>query len=144
VGDILDMPFADRAFDVVLSYRLVPDVVRWQEFLAELARVARQAVVMDYPEVRSINYITPLLFRFKKQMEGNTRPYTCFRQGQLDAEMAAYGFRPAGGFPEFFLPMVLHRKLNQPELSAGMERVCRGLGLTGLFGSPVIVKYARV
>jgi 2-polyprenyl-3-methyl-5-hydroxy-6-metoxy-1,4-benzoquinol methylase len=143
VGNILDLPYPDQSFDVVLSYRLLPHVTAWQPYLAELARVARQAVILDYPEVRSINYIAPALFRFKKRLEGNTRPYTCFRQSQLAEVFARSGFEPAERRAEFFLPMVLHRKLGQPALSAAMEKVFRALGLSALFGSPVILKMVR-
>ena len=143
VGNILDMPYPDQAFDVVVSYRLLPHVTRWQEFLAELARVARKAIVLDYAEVRSINYAAPYLFRFKKQLEGNTREYTCFRQGDLLRVFNAVGFRPAARFPQFFVPMVLHRKLKQSGLSKAAEKVFRLTGLTALFGSPVILKVVR-
>lgn len=144
VGNILDLPYPDRSFDVVLSYRLLPHVTRWEEFLAELARVAKQAIILDYPEVRSINYITPLLFSFKKKLEGNTRTYTCFRRSQLLRVFDRYGFVKTDSYAEFFLPMVLHRKLEAPGLSDAMEKACRLLGLTGLFGSPVILKLSRM
>ena len=143
VGNILDMPYPDQAFDVVVSYRLLPHVTRWQEFLAELARVAKKAVVVDYPEVRSINYAAPYLFRFKKQLEGNAREFTCFRERELLRILNELGFRAAARFPQFFVPMVLHRKLKQPGLSAAAERFFRLTGLTGLFGSPVILKVVR-
>lgn len=143
VGDILALPYPDGAFDVVLSYRLLPHVTQWQPFLAELARVARHAVILDYPEVRSVNYIAPQLFRFKKRLEGNTRPYGLFRRSELLAEFAAHGFTAGDRFAEFFFPMVLHRKLNRPGLSAGLEGLSRILGLTNLLGSPVILKVVK-
>lgn len=144
VGNILDLPYPDRSFDVVISYRLLPHVTRWQEFLAELARVARQAIVLDYPEVRSINYATPYLFEIKKNMEGNTRTYTCFKENDLLSVFKSHGFERAGRHAEFFFPMVLHRKLNAPQLSAAMEGISRAVGLTGWLGSPVILKLVRL
>jgi len=141
VGNILNLPYPDQAFEVVLSYRLLPHVTRWEPFLAELSRVAKHAVILDYPEARSINSIAPYLFRFKKQLEGNTRPYTVFKEAQLVKVFSAHGFIRSDRYPEFFLPMVLHRKLKQPQLSSGLEKICRLFGLTGLFGSPVIIKF---
>jgi ubiquinone/menaquinone biosynthesis C-methylase UbiE len=143
VGDILGLPYPDQAFDIVLSYRLLPHVTHWETYLAELARVAKKAVLLDYPEVRSINYITPLLFHFKKKLEGNTRAYTCFRQAQLLNFFERQGFTGSDRYAEFFLPMVLHRRLKSPRLSAFLERASRSSGLTGLFGSPVILKFER-
>src|SRR5690606_17371349 len=93
VANVLDLPYPDRAFDVVISYRLLPHVEQWQVFLAELTRVAGQAVVVDYPEVRSANAIAPLLFPLKKQLEGNTRTYTTFRRRELLDAFAEHGFR---------------------------------------------------
>lgn len=142
VGNILALPYEDRSFDIVLSYRLLPHVERWQPFLAELARVARKAVILDYPEVASVNAATPFLFGVKKQMEGNTRTYTTFRQAQVVAEFRQHGFSLESRYPEFFFPMVLHRKLGRPGLSAALERFARWLGLTRRFGSPVILKLA--
>lgn len=140
VGNILDLPYPDNAFDVVLTYRLLPHVTQWQPLIAELARVARRAVVLDYPEIRSINYIAPYLFRFKKSVEKNTRPYTCFREQDLLAQFARYGFVKGDSYPEFFLPMVLHRALKAPRFSALVEKVCRNLALTKYFGSPIVLK----
>jgi hypothetical protein len=39
--------------------------------------------------------------------------------------------------------MVLHRALKMAPLSAGLEGVCRALGLSRLWGSPVIIELAR-
>lgn len=143
VANVLDLPYPDRAFDVVISYRLLPHVEQWQVFLAELTRVAGQAVVVDYPEVRSANAIAPLLFPLKKQLEGNTRTYTTFRRRELLDAFAEHGFREEARYPEFFFPMVVHRKLEKPGLSAALENASRAVGLTGWLGSPVILKLVR-
>lgn len=143
VGNILDMPYPDKAFDIVISYRLLPHVTRWPEFLAELARVARKAIILDYPEVRSINAISPHLFFLKKHLEKNTRDFTCFRHNELASAFGKMGFSPTERVPEFFLPMVLHRKLKQPALSSAAEKFFRATGLTSLLGSPVILKLER-
>lgn len=140
VGNVLDLPYSNQAFDVVLSYRLLPHVTQWQRFLSELTRVARKAVILDYPEIRSVNYIAPRLFGFKKRLEGNTRPFTCYRESQLLAVVNPLGFVRADRYPEFFLPMVLHRIGRSPTLSALLENLCRQIGLTTVFGSPVILK----
>jgi hypothetical protein len=76
-------------------------------------------------------------------MEGNTRPYTTFRQRQVLDAFRTNGFIQGGKFAEFFLPMVLHRKAKMPRLSQLMEDFCRGLGLTNSFGSPIILKMIR-
>jgi ubiquinone/menaquinone biosynthesis C-methylase UbiE len=144
VGNVVDLPYPDQSFDIVISYRLLPHVTRWQQLLAELARVARIAVMVDYPTVRSVNYIAPQLFKFKKRLEGNTRSYTCFKEEDLLTVFQQHHFARAERYPEFFLPMVLHRAMKSPSISAALERVFRFTRLTSVFGSPVILKLVRV
>ena len=143
VGDILDMPYPDRAFDVVICYRMTAHVTRRREYLRELARVAEKAVILDYPEVRSINALAPYLYGIKKRLEPNTRRFQCFREGQLLEVFDEVGFRRADRYPQYFLPMMLHRRLNQPRLSSALERLFRLAGLTRLLGSPAIMKVER-
>jgi ubiquinone/menaquinone biosynthesis C-methylase UbiE len=143
VGDILNLPYPDQAFGVVVSFRLLPHVTLWEQYIRELTRVAEKAVIIDYPDVRSFNYLAPKLFSWKKRMEGNTRPYTTFRQRQVLDAFRSSGFIRADRFAEFFLPMVLHRKAKLPRLSQMMEDFCRGVGLTYSFGSPIILKMVR-
>lgn len=143
VGSIINLPFADKAFDVVISYRLLPHVTAWQRYLAEMSRVARYAVVLDYPEVQSVNYIEPLLFRFKKNIEGNTRPYTCYRQSQVLNAFRQHGFTFGDRYRQFFWPMVLHRKLKNLGVSSALEKITRGIHATDVLGSPVILKVVR-
>jgi ubiquinone/menaquinone biosynthesis C-methylase UbiE len=143
IGNILALPYADQQFDVVVSYRLLPHVQAWQQCIAELTRVAQQAVLIDYPAICSVNYIAPLLFKVKKGLEGNTRPYTSFKEQELLAVFHTHGFYRADRFAEFFLPMVLHRMMRFQSLSWSLEAICRVSGLTAMFGSPVILKLLR-
>ncbi len=48
VGNLIKLPYPDRAFDAVVSYRLLPHVTQWQVLMAELTRVARHVVLVDY------------------------------------------------------------------------------------------------
>ena len=143
VGSIMSLPYPDQSFDVVISYRLMAHLIRWQDFLRELARVAGKAVIVDYPEVRSINSLSPWLYGLKKRIEPNTRRFQCLREAQLLETFQESGFKRADRFPQYFLPMMLHRALKQPRLSSAMERIFRATGLTSLLGSPVILKVER-
>ena len=143
VGNLVDLPFPDQEFDVVISYRLLPHCERWKQLIAEFCRVARKAVIVDFPEVNSVNAIAPWFFKWKKGIEKNTRPFTCFKQKEIVEEFEQHGYRLDERFPEFFFPMVLHRALKAPKLSAAVEKVCRGLRMTDLFGSPVILKMVK-
>ncbi|MBN1672981.1 MAG: methyltransferase domain-containing protein [Kiritimatiellae bacterium] len=142
-GNLLALPWPDRQFDVVLCFRLITHCEPWPALIAELCRLARRSVIVDYPTSRSLNKVAPLLFGAKKKVEQNTRTWTLFTHGQIARAFEANGFGLKSRHPQFFLPMVLHRMLKRPRLSAGLERVCRGLGLTRLLGSPVIAEMRR-
>jgi ubiquinone/menaquinone biosynthesis C-methylase UbiE len=143
VADHLALPYDDRSFDVVLSYRLLTHVTRWRELVAELSRVADQTVVVDFSSVRSFNYIAPQLFNFKKRVEKNTRPFTCYREAELLEAFVASGFERGDRYPQFALPMAFHRMIGSPWFSSLKEGALRGIGFTSLFGSPVILKMVR-
>ena len=143
VGDVLALPYEDNAFDVVISYRFLAHVEQWQAFLRELARVAKQALLVDYPTLRSINYITPLLFSVKKGVEKNTRPYTCYNEAELLSYARSLGLEVGDRYAQFFWPMVLHRMMKQPGVSTLLEGSARGLGLSKLLGSPIILKLTK-
>lgn len=142
-GDLLALPYPDRSFDVVLCFRLLTHCDEWPRLAAELCRVARRAVIVDYPTGQSLNCITPALFGAKKRIEGNTRTYTLFPHRQIAETFAAHAFRRTALAKQFFLPMVLHRMLKCPPLSRLAEFPFRVLGLTALLGSPVIARFER-
>ncbi len=143
VGNVLDLPYPDNSFDVVISYRFLAHVTQWQTFLSELARVAKQAIIVDYPTVQSVNAIAPYLFSFKKRFEGNTRRFVCYQEAQLQNYLKSRGLQLSERYPQFFFPMVLHRMLKSPSLSSTLEQSVRSLKLTNFFGSPVIAKFTK-
>lgn len=139
--NLLALPFPDGAFDVVLCFRLLTHCDAWERLVAELGRVARRAVIVDYPTGQSLNCVTPALFGAKKRIEKNTRTYTLFPHRQMAAAFAVHGYRRTALAKQFFLPMVLHRVLRSPVLSGLAEGACRCLGLTALLGSPAIARF---
>ncbi len=143
VANVLSLPFGDRSFDSVLCFRLLPHCEQWPELIGELCRVAGNEVILDYPTSQSSNAIAPLLFGLKKRVEGNTRRWRLFRHAEISDVFAINGFETAKRMPQFLLPMVLHRALRCRALSVGIEAVCKALGLTRLWGSPVIIQMKR-
>ncbi len=143
VGNVIELPFDDGSFDAAISFRLLTHCSRWPELVKELCRVARKSVVVDYPTSESLNVIAPALFGAKKRLEGNTRTWRLFKHAEVIEEFARHGFESRSRTGQFFLPMVLHRALKIAPLSAGLEGVCRALGLSRLWGSPVIIGMAR-
>jgi SAM-dependent methyltransferase len=142
-GDLLQLPFPDRHFDIVSSFRLLTHCERWERLVGELCRVARHAVVVDYPTSQSLNVIAPALFGAKKRLEGDTRQWHLFRHEEVSRAFVRNGFAGISRRRQFFLPMVVHRKLGMPALSKLPEGLFRLTGLTGLFGSPVVLEARR-
>jgi len=142
-GDLLQAPWPDRSFDVVLAFRLLPHVTRWRELIAEMGRLARHAVIVDYPTIRSVNAMSGAFFPLKKGVEGDTRPFTVFRDEDIGEAFAAAGYVAAARRPQFFLPMALHRATGSAALARGLEGGARALGLTSALGSPVILRLER-
>lgn len=141
--DLLDLPFADRSFDVVLAFRLLAHVERWRELVGELCRVADKALIVDFSDTRSFNALYGALFGLKRRLERNTRPFLTFRPGEVEAECGRHGFGRPAILREFFLPMVVHRALGRDGLSRVVEKGSAAAGLTRALGSPVILRVQR-
>ena len=140
---LLDLPFRDKSFDVVISFRLLPHLDQWPDLIAEMCRVADKAVVVDYPDIRSFNFFSEFLFKAKKAVEGNTRPFRCFSRSEVLKPFLKSRFNQPHFSPEFFCPMAIHRAINNRTFSVAVESVSRWMGLTHLWGSPIILRVLR-
>jgi 2-polyprenyl-3-methyl-5-hydroxy-6-metoxy-1,4-benzoquinol methylase len=140
VGDLRHPPFSARSFDAALSFRLLPHLADWPALVAGLCRMARRAVILDYPTRRSVNTWAGALFEAKQRLEGDTRPFRVFDDREVEEAFAAHGFQATARRPQFLLPMALHRGLHLAVLSRGLEAAARGLGLTRRWGSPVVLR----
>lgn len=143
-ANVVDLPLADRAFDCAIAFRLLTHCRQWQALVHELCRVARRAVVVDYPTRQSLNAVAPMLFGAKKRLERNTRPWRLFRHAEIVEAFRREGWRPDRRKAQFFLPMVLHRAMNARSLSIALEGLFRGAGCTARWGSPVIARMIPV
>ncbi len=138
ICDLRQLPYEDNEFDVVIAIRLLCHLSDWDTVYREMCRVAKCAVIIDFPTKRSLNALTPLLFSVKKKIEKNTRHYETFHPSSFTAIPTAHGFDRIRRTNQFFLPMVVHRVLGGNIVARFVESVCRGIGLTACFGSPVL------
>ena len=143
VCDAARLPFPDRSFDVVVAVRLLTHLDAWRKALAEMCRVSRRAVIVDYPDTRSFNRLYGVLFAWEKAVEGNTRAFRSFQPREVIAECARHGFGRPAARRQFVVPMVVHRKLGKAGASRAIERASVFLGLTRALGSPVILRVQR-
>jgi 2-polyprenyl-3-methyl-5-hydroxy-6-metoxy-1,4-benzoquinol methylase len=142
-GDLLDPGLADRSFDVVLSYRLLPHARRFEDLVATLARLAGKAVIVDYPTRRSLNAAADVFFGLKRNVERDTRPFRVFADEEVLGAFSRHGFRPTARRGQFLFPMALHRAAGSAGLARGLEAAASATGLTRLLGSPVILRLER-
>jgi len=142
-ADLWRLPFADRRFDLVVGIRLLAHVEAWRELLAEMARVSRQLVLVDFPARSGLQALGPSLFGVKRRFEGNTRPYFGYAPGQIDEALRPAGFQLRAVRREFAVPMALHRLAGSRRLSGFAEDAARALGLTKRVGSPVLALAER-
>lgn len=140
-GPLTPLPFPDRAFDVVVSVRTFPHVPDWRLFLAELCRVARDAVAFDFVTRDMMRMLKPIAYRLKMRHEPGTRDYTMQGRRDMAGEARLRGFRWRGAEGQFILPLVVHRKAG-PVLMP-VERLARALRLTRHFGGPVVAVIGR-
>jgi SAM-dependent methyltransferase len=137
------LPFEDQSFDAVVSIRTMAHVEDPASFLAECVRVARRGVLIDYPSTRSVNLFVDLFFDWKRGVEKDTRVYRTFADDDVASLFARHGLRRAGVVRQYFWPMVLHRAHKSPAIGRALEDGGSALGLTRLFGSPVLALYSR-
>lgn len=142
-GDLMRLPFADQSFDLVLAFRLLAHVRQWREFVNELTRVARRAVIVDFADRHSINRFAGWGFRAKRLVEGNTRPYRTFSVDEVNSAFQRAGYQVSAIRRQFALPMAVHRAVGISRVSRSIESLVSGIGFTRRWGSPVIVLTER-
>jgi ubiquinone/menaquinone biosynthesis C-methylase UbiE len=142
-GDLLNLPFADRSYDLVVSVRLISHIQSWERLVEEFCRIANTAVIIDYPSTSGLNALTPLLFSFKKRIEKNTRTYTSFSKRQLAQTFDGHDFQVTQTRAQFFLPMGLHRALGGAGYMQSLESMFAKIRVTHRFGSPVLLRADR-
>jgi ubiquinone/menaquinone biosynthesis C-methylase UbiE len=120
VGNVIDLPFPDKSFDIAIAFRMLTHCRNWPVLVKELCRVAKTAVIVDYPTSQSMNMIAPALFDAKKKIEKNTRTWTLFKHAEVRTEFEKNRFGLLRQKKQFFLPMVLHRALHCRTLSAAL------------------------
>ncbi|MFZ1289733.1 MAG: class I SAM-dependent methyltransferase [Melioribacteraceae bacterium] len=141
--NFLNLPFEDKSFDAVISFRLLTHEKNWKILIKEMCRVSKNVIIIDYPDKISFNILYDLFFSIKKKYEKNTRTFYSFTREELIKVFKSYGFTKFKFKPQFFIPMVIHRFLKQVVISKISEKLFKVIGFQYLFGSPVILKIKR-
>lgn len=142
-SDLLELPFPDETFDVVVSLRLMAHLKQWPLLIKELCRVSRYGVIVDYAEVNSFNRCHRQLFGVKQTIEKDARPFQTLSCEELVQRFGANGFDISNRTKQFFLPMAIHRALRTRWFSSMSEWAFREIGLTSRWGSPGLLLARR-
>jgi 2-polyprenyl-3-methyl-5-hydroxy-6-metoxy-1,4-benzoquinol methylase len=140
LGNLTGLPVAARSYDVAISFRIMPHLDDWRLLLSELCRVARCAVVVDYPIPRGVQLLNTMAFKLKNKMETGTRPYHVMSRSQVRQVFNASGFHTDADCGQFVLPMALHRVVKMPRVSRCGEALLHSVGLGNWVGNPVITR----
>jgi ubiquinone/menaquinone biosynthesis C-methylase UbiE len=143
VADAHALPVGDRQVDAAICFRLLMHVVDWPQCVAELCRVARRRVVLDFPSAASGAALESLVRRGRQAMGQQVEAYRVMRARDVTRVLAAHGFRVALTRRQFVLPIALHKAVNRLPLSLATERALARVGALRLLGSPVTIVAER-
>jgi len=142
-GDAHRLQFPDRSFDVIVCLRVVMHSPRWTAVVAELCRAADRLVILDYPSSRSAAFVQSSVRRVLHKLSIRTEPYRVFSDREIEAALAAHGFRVRSVHRQFVLPIAFHRLLGWRRVTLALEHALGRTGLLRGFGSPVTLVAER-
>ena len=136
---LFPLPFEDRSFDAATSFRTMSHLPDWPRLLAELCRVARDVVLIDFAEKSWASRYAGIVLKAKRTVEKDTRSYLTQSLQEVDDAFRANGYRIEHVFRQFAIPMAIHRLLRVGRITSAVENTCRAIGLTQRIGGPLIV-----
>ncbi len=139
VADASALPFQAGAFSWSVSSRVILHLTNWELAVSEMCRITRNGVVVDVPTMTSLAPLDAV----GRRILGLSQPYRVFRLSAVRRCFRTYGFAPVKASRGFFFPVRLHRFLRSPALSERLEKAARSLGLTAVWGGPMVIKFRR-
>lgn len=140
-GDAHDLPLPDACADAAVSLRVLMHTPDWERCVAELCRVARRAVVVDYPAALSVAAVQSLARKAK--LTRDREAYRVFTERAVRRAFSSHGFEVTRVHRQFVLPIAVHKALGSRGFTRASEGLLRAFGLLWLFGSPVTLLAER-
>ncbi|MGB3977196.1 MAG: methyltransferase domain-containing protein [bacterium] len=137
------LPFTDQSFDVVMSFRLIMHVVDWKRVVAEICRVSRDYVILDFPPLSGFAGLAPLIHPFIRLVREHHQSYRVFRIGEVVSALHSENFETTAIDKHLVLPFGLHRFLNSPGFTRLTESFLQKIGFRDMFGAPVTLVARR-
>jgi len=142
-SDAHELPFADRSVDGAVSLRVLMHAIEWRACLAELCRVARWRVVVDFPAALSFAALESRARRLARQAGRQVEAYRVMREAEVRRAFAAGGYRVVSVHRQFVLPIALHKAMGSLASTKVVEGGLSAVGLLALLGSPVTMVAER-
>jgi SAM-dependent methyltransferase len=143
LGDAHALDYGDRAFDVCVCFRVLMHTPGWRTCVAELCRVARSHVILDYPAAWSAAALQAAWRRGAHALGRRVEAYRVFTHAALSRELGRHRFRIVGVHRQFVLPVALHRAVGSRAFTERVEAGLARVGLLRLAGTPVTLLAER-
>jgi SAM-dependent methyltransferase len=143
VADAQRLPLASGAVDAAVCLRLLMHVVDWRQAIAELCRVSRWRVIVDFPAAMSFAALESRARKIGAAAGRRTEPYRVMAEHDVVNAFAAHGFRVIHTNRQFVLPINLHKKVGRLGFTRTTERALAAIGLRRWLGSPVTMVAER-
>lgn len=143
VADAHALPLPDGAVDAAVSLRVIMHAIDWRQCVAELCRVSRWRVVVDFPSARSVAAIESAWRRRQLGRGRKVEAYRVLAERDVAAVFRAHGLRVVDVRRQFVLPIALHKKIDRFAITRACERGLAAVGALRLLGSPVTMVAER-
>jgi ubiquinone/menaquinone biosynthesis C-methylase UbiE len=143
VADAHHLPMADRSVDGAVCLRVLMHAVDWRACVAELCRVARWRVVIDFPALGSAAALESAARRARQALGHPVEAYRVLAEADVRRAFAAHGYRVVLVRRQFVLPIAAHKAVNRLGVTRFVEGALAAIGLLRLLGSPVTMVAER-
>jgi ubiquinone/menaquinone biosynthesis C-methylase UbiE len=143
VGDAHALPLADRSQDGAVCLRVLMHAIDWRRCVAELCRVSRWRVVVDFPALASFAALESGARRMAKMAGRPVEAYRVIAEADVRDAFHANGFRVVDTRRQFVLPINLHKRVGSLAATQRIERILASAGLLRALGSPVTMVAER-
>jgi ubiquinone/menaquinone biosynthesis C-methylase UbiE len=143
LADAHHLPLGNRSVDAAVCLRVLMHAIDWHQCVAELCRVARWRVVLDFPARRSAAALESQVRRTRQRFGANVEAYRVLAERDVTLALVSHGFRIVMIRRQFVLPIALHKRLGWFGATLQIERALASLGLLHVLGTPVTVVAER-
>lgn len=143
VADAHSLPLRDREVDAAVCLRVLMHAIDWRQCVAELCRVSRRRVIVDFPAALSFAALESVVRRARKRIGHPVEAYRVMAERDVVRAFAANGFRIIDVRRQFVLPIAIHKGVGQFGATRGIERALESVGALRLLGSPVTMVAER-